>query len=464
MLGTLIGPEIQELIRARDFAALRSLLASWPPPDLAELLSEIEDEDQAVVFRILPRDLASAAFAYLPLDCQESLLKALGQDQVAAILNDMSADDRTALLEELPGEATKRLLELLTPQERTIAQRLLGYPEGSIGRLMTPDYVAVREEWTVADVLEHVRTHGRDSETLNVLFVIDDHGVLVDDVRLRDIVLSPAARRVSDMLDRKFVSLHADEPKEHAVKTFADYDRTAVPVTDSRGVLVGIVTVDDVLDVAQAAATEDFQKAGGMEALDEPYLTITLPRMIKKRAGWLVLLFLSEMLTATALGFFEGQIAKAVVLALFLPLIISSGGNSGSQASTLVIRALALGEVSVRDWFRILRRELTCGAALGLILGTIGFLRITIWSQFSSLYGPHWDEVALTILLSLVGVVLWGTVVGATLPLLIKRLGGDPAVSSTPFVATLVDVTGIAIYFSVAMVVLSDMLAAQPGP
>lgn len=280
MLGALIGPEIQELIRARDFANLRALLAAWPPPDLAELLSEIEGEDQAVVFRILPRDLASASFAYLPLDSQESLLKALAQDQVAAILNDMSADDRTALLEELPGEATKRLLELLTPQERVIAQRLLGYPEDSIGRLMTPDYVAVREEWTVDEVLNHIRAHGRDSETLNVIFVVDDRGILIDDVRLRDIVLSPASRKIADLMDRKFVFLHADEPKEHAIKTFADYDRTAVPVTDTQGLLVGIVTVDDVLDVAQAAATEDFQKAGGMEALDEPYLTITLPRMI----------------------------------------------------------------------------------------------------------------------------------------------------------------------------------------
>ena len=455
MLGALIGPEIQELVRARDFLALRDLLASWPAPDLAELLSEIDGEDQAVVFRILPRDVASATFEYLPLESQESLLRGLGQDQVAAILNDMSADDRTRLLEELPGEATKKLLELLTPQERTIAQRLLGYPEGSIGRLMTPDYIAVREEWTASDVLAHVRTHGRDSETLNVLCVVDDRGALIDDVRMRDVLLSPLDRRVSDMMDRKFIALRAADPQEDAVKMFADYDRTALPVTDTSGLLVGIVTVDDVMDVAQAAATEDFQKAGGMEALDEPYLAITLPRMIRKRAGWLVLLFLSEMLTATALGFFEHQIAKAVVLALFLPLIISSGGNSGSQASTLVIRAMALGEVRIGDWLRIFRRELVCGASLGVILGTVGFLRIAIWSTFSDIYGPHWDNVALTIFCSLIGVVLWGTIIGSMLPLIIKRLGGDPAVSSTPFVATLVDVTGIIIYFSVAILVLT---------
>lgn len=455
MLGALIGPEIQELVRSRDFVALRTLLAPWSAPDLAELLSEIDAEDQAVVFRILPRESASQAFAYLPLVSQESLLKALGQDQVAAILNDMSADDRTALLEELPGEVTKKLLELLTPQERTIAQRLLGYAEGSVGRLMTPDYLAVREEWTVSDVLRHVRSHGRDSETLNVLCVVDDRGALLDDVRLRDVLLSPEDRRLSDLMDRKFIALQATEPQENAVKMFADYDRTAIPVTDTHGLLVGIVTIDDVLDVAQAAATEDFQKAGGMEALDEPYLSITIPRMIRKRGGWLVLLFLSEMLTATALGFFEGQIAKAVVLALFLPLIISSGGNSGSQASTLVIRALAVGEVRLRDWARIMRRELICGVALGVILGTVGFLRIAVWSTFSDIYGPHWDNVALTIFLSLIGVVLWGTLIGSMLPLLIKRLGGDPAVSSTPFVATLVDVTGIIIYFSVAMLTLT---------
>jgi len=259
-------------------------------------------------------------------------------------------------------------------------------------------------------------------------------------------------------MDRRFVALKATDVQETAVGVFRGEDRTALPVTDTGGVLIGIVTVDDVLDVAEAEATEDIQRFGGSEALDEPYMQIRFVRMIQKRAGWLTALFLGEMLTATAMGFFEHEIEKAVVLALFVPLIISSGGNSGSQASTLVIRALALGEVKLIDWGRVMRREFGAGLALGSILGAIGFLRITIWSSFSSIYGPHWLLVAMTVSLALIGVVLWGTLIGSLLPFLLRRLGFDPAVSSAPFVATLVDVTGLVIYFSVGIVVLRGAL------
>ena len=259
-------------------------------------------------------------------------------------------------------------------------------------------------------------------------------------------------------MDRRFVALKATDDQETAVRVFRAEDRSALPVTDTAGVLIGIVTVDDVLDVAEQEATEDIQRLGGSEALDEPYMEIAFRKMVQKRAGWLTALFLGEMLTATAMGFFEKEIAKAVVLALFVPLIISSGGNSGSQASTLVIRALALGDVALRDWWRVMRREVFSGLGLGLILGSIGFLRITIWSAFSSIYGPHWMLVALTVSLSLVGIVLWGTLAGSMLPFLLRRLGFDPATSSAPFVATLVDVTGLVIYFSVAVVLLRGTL------
>jgi magnesium transporter len=323
---------------------------------------------------------------------------------------------------------------------------------------MTPHYVAVREDWTVREVLDYVRTHGQDSETLNVVYVVDEQGLLIDDIRIREFLLAPLDRRATELMDRRFVALKATDDQQAAVAVFRQYDRSALPVTDSAGMLIGIVTIDDVLDVAEATATREIQRIGGSEALDEPYMDVAFWRMIQKRGGWLTALFLGEMLTATAMGAFEAEISRAVVLALFVPLIISSGGNSGSQASTLVIRALALGEVQLRDWWPVMRRELLAGLALGAILGAIGFLRISLWSAFSDIYGPHWLLIAITVSVALVGVVLWGTLSGSLLPFLLKRLGFDPAASSAPFVATLVDVTGLVIYFSVALVVLRGTL------
>ena len=323
---------------------------------------------------------------------------------------------------------------------------------------MTPDFVSVRKEWTLRHVLDHVRAHGRDSETLNVIYVVNGNNRLIDDLRIREILLAPLHAVVSDLCDNRFVSLNASDDKKEAVKVFRQYDRTVLPVIDSHGRLVGIVTLDDVLDVAEEEATREIQKFGGLEALDEPYMSTPLLEMIRKRASWLVILFVGEMLTATAMGYFEHEISRAVVLALFVPLIISSGGNSGSQAATLIIRALALGEVKLRDWWRVMRREVLSGLLLGLILGTIGFLRIALWSAFSSLYGEHWMLVGLTVSCSLLGIVLWGTITGSMLPFILKWLGMDPATSSAPFVATLVDVTGLIIYFSVALVILHGTL------
>ena len=450
--------ELAAMLRARDYARLRDMLRNRHAGDVAPLLTALSLEDQVVVFRVMLRKDAAAVFEYLSQEAKESLLKAMAQEDVASLLNNMAPDDRTLFLEELPAEATRQLLTLLTPAERAVAVTLLGYPEKSVGRLMTPHYVAIHEQWTIRDVLDYVRTHGEDSETLNVIYVVDDQGLLVDDIRIREFLLAPLDRRVSDLMDRHFVALKATDDQDTAVSVFRKYDRSALPVTDTTGMLIGIVTIDDVLDVAEATATREIQRIGGSEALDEPYVSIAFGRMIQKRAGWLTALFVGEMLTATAMGAFETEISKAVVLALFVPLIISSGGNSGSQAATLVIRALALGEVTVLDWWRVMRREFLAGLALGGILGSIGFLRITLWSAFSNIYGPHWLLVALTVSISLVGVVMWGTLSGSLLPFLLKRLGFDPAASSAPFVATLVDVTGLVIYFSVAIVVLRGTL------
>jgi magnesium transporter len=450
--------ELAAVVHQRDFARLRDMVRNRPPSDLAAAFTDLSLEDQVVTFRVLPRKLAAETFEYLSVDQQRALVKAMAQEDVAAILNNMAPDDRTTFLEELPAAATQQLLTLLTPEQRATAVTLLGYPENSIGRLMTPDYVAVREHWTVQEVLDYVREHGQDSETLNVLYVVDDRGVLIDDIRMREFLLTSPSNHVADLMDRRFVALGASDDQKTAVTIFRREDRSALPVTDSAGVLIGIVTIDDVLDIVEAEATKEMQRVGGSEALDEPYMQIAFTRMIQKRAGWLTALFLGEMLTATAMGAFERQIEKAVVLALFVPLIISSGGNSGSQASTLVIRAIALGEVTLKDWWRVARREIGAGLALGSILGSIGFLRISIWSTFSTLYGPHWLLVAVTVGLALIGVVLWGTLVGSLLPFLLRRLGFDPATSSAPFVATLVDVTGLVIYFSVGIVVLRGTL------
>jgi magnesium transporter len=458
MIGKTILPEIEALIQSRDVATLKEVLSDFLPPDLADFIEDLPERDQAVLFRLLPRNAAAETFEYLDVDAQALLLKALGKEEVATILNEMHPDDRTALLEELPGPAVKDVIMLLSPEERKIAQNLLGYPEHSVGRLMTPDYIAVRKEWTVKEVLDFVREKGKDSETLNVIYVVDDHGRLIDDIRIREILLAPLDKKVSDLMNENFVSLRPTDDQETAVSAFSKYSRVALPVVTDEGHLVGIVTVDDVLTIAEEEHTEDIQKFGGVEALDEPYTTISLTRMVKKRASWLVILFLGEMLTATAMGFFEKEIARAVVLALFVPLIISSGGNSGSQAATLIIRAMALGEVTLKAWWLVMRRELVSGLMLGSILGVIGFLRISVWSLFSDLYGPHWMLIALTVGTSLVGVVMWGTLSGSMLPFVLKRFGADPATSSAPFVATLVDVTGLVIYFSVAYLVLSGTL------
>jgi len=450
--------EVERIIQARDFSTLRERLVKWSSADLASLLESLGTEDQVIVFRILPRKIAATVFEYLNPPTQEVLLKAMAQSDVAAILNDMAPDDRTHLLEELPASATKQMLALLTPEERAVAVSLLGYPEDSIGRLMTPDYVKVRQDWDVERVLEHIRQYGQDSETLSTIYVVDEQDVLIDDIRIRNFLLTSPTTRVSELMDRRFIALKAVDDQETAIAVFRREDLTALPVTDTSGVLIGIVTVDDVLDVAEAEATEDIQKIGGVEALDGPFIQIPLGRMIRKRANWLVILFLGEMLTATAMGFFEAQIERAVVLALFVPLVISSGGNSGSQAATLVIRALAIGEVGLRNWWQVMQRELLSGLALGTILGAIGFLRIAVWSAFFNAYGEHWIGVGLTVGLALVGIVLWGTLVGSMLPFALRRFGFDPATSSAPFVATLVDVTGLIIYFSVAAVVLRGTL------
>lgn len=451
-------PEIRELIQEQDSATLTEVLNEWLSADLAALLSKLVDVEQMIVFRALDDRQRATTFAYLPLDSQLYLINELPAEESSAVLNEMADDDRTALISELPTTTANQILSMLSPEQRTVARKLLEYPSESIGRLMTPHFVAVKKEWTVRQVLDYVRSHGVDSETLNVIYVVNEKHHLVDDIRIREILLADPNRVVADVMNQQFVTLKDTDNKRAAVDVFRKYDRTALPVVNDSGALVGVVTIDDVLDVAEAVATQEIQQLGGLEALEEPYDTTPFWVMVKKRASWLVVLFVGELLTATAMGFFEEEIAKAVVLALFVPLIISSGGNSGSQAATLIVRALALGEIKLRDWAKVLRRELASGMMLGLILGVLGFLRIGVWSMFSNTYGEHWLLVGVTVMLSLIGIVTWGTLSGSMLPFILKRLGADPATSSAPFVATLVDVTGLVIYFMTAWLILRGTL------
>ncbi len=428
------------------------------PAEIADLISHSPNEDQLALFELVPPEIAVQVFEFLSFAAQKFIMNSLPPEKSAVILREMSPDDRTAFFDGLPQASINALLKLLPTDERAIALSLLGYPKNSVGRLMTTDYLAVKMEWTVAQALDFVRKHGKDSETINVIYVVDDQGKLIDDFRIRELLLAPLESKIKDLADHRFVSLSVNDDDEVAIKVFSREDRVALPVTDSHGTLIGIVTVDDILHLMTKETTEDIQKIGGTSALEFPYMQTSFLQLMQKRASWLVLLFLGELFTATAMGFFEAEIAKAVVLALFLPLIISSGGNSGSQASTLIIRALAVGEITLRDWWKIIRKEIFSGIFLGTILGCIGFLRITLWSAFSNIYGPHWLTVAATIFSSLIGVVLWGTVTGAMLPLLLKKFGFDPATASAPLVATLVDVTGIVIYFLTASIIMNGTL------
>lgn len=455
-------PDIKEvfeqLIATEDKLAIQEFLNDQNISDVAGLINDYpEYESQIVANMAINR--AASVFKILDISQQKDIVKELPAAKTAELLNELPADDRTDFLEELPKAVIRDLIKLLDPEERKITLSLLGYPEDSVGRLMTPDYVYVYAHNTVADVFRTIRKYGKSSETIDVIYIINEQGELLDDIRIRDVILATPDKLISDILDGRVVSLLVNDDQEHANQIFKMNNRVALPVVDDNNILLGIVTIDDMLWVANEEFSEDMQKIGGTEALNEPYLDIPLLKLFRKRIGWLVVLFLGEMLTATAMGYFEDEIAKAVVLALFVPLIISSGGNSGSQASTLIIQAMAVGDVYLSDWWRVFKRELMSGLLLGSILGIIGFIRVAVWHSVApNIYGDHWFEIGATVGISLMGVVLWGTLTGSMLPIALKKLGADPAVSSAPFVATLVDVTGLIIYFSVALLFLKGLL------
>jgi len=455
----LLYPDLEAALENGDNEALHEICETLAAEDLAEMILQLSPENLILFFEQIKEENATEIFELLDVDVQKTIFNSVSNQRVAAIVNEMDPDDRTELLESLPQSVTRQLLSFLKPRERKEAQRLLDFPKDSIGRLMTPDFLAIKQDWNVERVLDFIRRNGEDKETLNEVYVVDDKGHLVDEIGIRELLISPLDRPIADIMDHQFVSLNAHRPEEEAIQIFKKYSsRTALPVSDEEGFLLGIVTIDDILHLAEKETTEDIHKLGGVAALTKPYLTSPLKEMVGKRAWWLTILFMGEMLTASAMSFFENEISKAVVLALFIPLIISSGGNAGSQAASLVIRAIALGEVSFKDWWKVFRREIVVGLILGCTLGTVGLLRISVWSAFSHIYGDHWFLIGITVYIALIGVVAWGTMIGALFPLILKRLGADPATSSAPFVATFIDVTGIVIYFNIALLLLKGKL------
>ncbi len=450
--------QFEEVIASENKLAIQEFLNDQNISDVADLIYENPDYESQIISH-LSIHRAASVFKILDAVVQKRIIENLPGFKSAELLNELPADDRVAFLEELPNSIVRDLIKTLDPDERKITLELLGYPENSVGRLMNPDYVYVYEYNTVKEVIETIRRFGTNSETIDVIYVINYKGELLDDIRIRDIILASPEAKVNEIMDDRFIALNANDDQEIANEAFKMNNRVALPVIDDHNILLGIVTIDDVLWVANEEFSEDIQKIGGTEVLDEPYLEISIIKLVKKRAGWLVILFLGEMLTASAMQFFQHEIEAATVLALFIPLIMSSGGNSGSQASTLIIQAMALGELTIADWWRVMRRELTTGFLLGVILGSIGILRIFIWQNLHVFdYGIHWHLLGITIFFSLIGIVLWGSLMGSMLPIILKKLKLDPAASSAPFVATLVDVTGIVIYFSVAYFFLKGIL------
>jgi magnesium transporter len=459
MIAALLKPELDELIEKKAWVAIKEALEEVPAVDVAELLEELEPEVAIVIFRLLKKVKAADVFSYLSTAKGIELLEVFSREQLSDVMNNLEPDERVALMEELPGDLTQKLFNSMDPKNIAQVRMLLGYPAESVGRLMTTNYVKIKKDWTVEKSFEHIRKFGRTAETVNVIYVVDEDEKLIDDLRITQIIVADADSKISDIMDSSFEALSAFDDQEEAVRMLSKYDRIALPVVDSGGILVGIVTVDDILDVAEEETTEDMHLMAGMVALNKTYSETTMRDMVGKRIGWLVILFLGQMLTVTAMAGFEDTLAKAAVLALFIPMIISSGGNSGSQAATLIIRAISTDDISLTDWLKVFRREFMSGLLLGSIIGFLGTIVIGFWmvlrgDPFTLIVGLQ----ALTVGLSLLCVVMFGNMSGSMLPFIMSKLGFDPAVTSAPFVATLVDVTGIIIYFSIAVTLLRGIL------
>src|SRR5690625_4617294 len=459
MIAHLLKPELDELIENKEWVTIKEVLEDVPAVDVSELLEELEPEVAVVIFRLLKKSKAADVFSYLSSAKGVELLEVFSRQQLSDVMSNLEPDERVALLEELPGDLTQKVLNSLAPDDVAQVRRLLGYPAESVGRLMTTNYVRIKQHWTVAKSFEHIRRFGRTAETVNVIYVADKNEKLIDDLRLNQLILAEPDTLISDIMDNTFVALSAFDDQEEAVWMLSKYDRIALPVVDSGGILVGIVTVDDILDVAEEETTEDMHLMAGMRALDKSYTETNIGERVQKSVGWLILLFLWQMFTVTSMASYEDTLAMAAILALFIPMIISSGGNSGSQAATLIIRSISTNDLKLNDWLTVRKKELISGLLLGSILGIMGTIVIALWMMMRG--DPFTYALmmqAFTVGTSLVGVVLFGNLSGAMLPFIMSKIGLDPAVTSAPFVATIVDVTGIFIYFSTAVFLLKGVV------
>lgn len=438
--------EIQELIAKNQLKAVAERLKSWANPEIADLLMGLDKPHQILVYRSLPRQRAADMFAYLEPEDQDSLLEALTDADTRILLADLSPDDRTEMLEELPATITRRLMQLLSPGDLAEVRQLLGYPEESVGRLMTPDYIRVRAEWTVEQAIAHIRKYGRDSEIFNIMYVTDSNGLLIDIVRMRRIILAAPGTVIKDILNYNCISISAFADREVAVEMIQRYDVNALPVVDSEGVLVGIVTVDDIMDVAEEEVTEDIQKGAGMAPLETKYSAASPIQLFRKRIGWLLILIFVNLISAGVISSYEDYVMEFITLALFMPLVIASGGNCGAQSATLMVRSIATGDVELGDWLKSVTKEIFVGILLGIAMALIA-------GGVGQLYGGD-TKIAVIVGLSMISIVFVANSFGALLPFILSRLKIDPAAASTPLITSLMDVLGLIIYFSIAVAIL----------
>jgi magnesium transporter len=446
MLKDLLLPEIKELIEAKNWRMLKEMLSDWPEPDIADLLESMEQSDMVILFRLLNKELAAEIFSEFEPEIQQLLIEQLGNEKIKQILTELSPDDRTELFEDLPGKITQQLLKLLPSEDRKETLQLLGYPEDSVGRLMTPDYVTIQSGWSIEKALNHIRKYGKDAETINVVYVTDENEKLIDDIPLRRLILAEPQATVESIMDRTKIAIQAYQDQENAAKMIQHYNLTALPVIDPDGVLLGIVTVDDIIDVIEEEVTEDLYKSASVVPLELSYQATSIWGLYHRRVAWLSLLAVAAFLSSSVIAAFEHTIATIVSLAFFIPVLIGSGGNTGSQSATIITRALAIGELTPRKWFAVIQKELFVGLMLGVSLGLILYLWGTLWQG-----GP---QIGIVVGSAMVGVILFANLLGGLLPLLLTKLRLDPAVVSSPLISTITDATGLLIYFSIARVIL----------
>ncbi len=445
MFAKIALPDIDEVIRNKDWKTLKAGLSELTPQDIADIVASLEPKDAVMVFRLVSKDKATDVFSELEPPLQELILTRIADREIKALIEELSPDDRTALFEDLPGRLTQKLLNLLPPEERKESLKLLGFPEDSVGRLMTPDYVAVRPDWSIEKAFRHIRKFGKDAETIDMIYVVDEGWKLKDDIPIRRFILAEQDQQVQDIMDYEFIAIQATEDQEEAYKIIKKYNLNVLPVTDEEGTLLGIVTVDDILDVLEEEVDEDFQKTSAIAPFEESYYAASSAVLYRKRVGWLMILLVTDFFSSSIIAHFEYALKAVIALAFFIPVLIDSGGNIAAQSSTLIIRALATGELTVKKWFYVIKKELLVGVMIGITLGIVLYLRGFFWRG-----GP---TIGMVVGMAMVGITLWSNLLGSLLPIVLTKFKLDPAVISSPLLTTVVDSTGLIIYFTLAKIV-----------